>query len=391
MIPYGRHYIDEDDIQSVVNTLRSGFLTQGPTIDKFETAFAHYVGAKYAVAVSSCTAGLHLSVIAAGMGPGDTLITSPITFVASANAGLYVGGNIAFADIDSNTINMDPSALSATLEDNPGTKVVVPVHFAGLPCEMESIKSVCDSARAVVVEDAAHALGATYKNGQRVGSCCYSLMTVFSLHPVKAIAAGEGGIVTTNDPEVYRKLLRLRSHGINKLDDAFCERSQAFSDNELNPWYYEMQELGYHYRFTDIQSALALSQLNKLPSFLTRRKDIASSYISCLQGQSTIIPAQPSAHTSRNAHHLFVVNIRFQELNMSRANFMNLLRSKGIGSQVHYIPVPMHPYYKRQFSSIYSLPNAFKYYEGALSLPCFYSLTDDEQSFICETLLSLLP
>ena len=149
---------------------------------------------------------------------------------------------------------------------------------------MESIKSVCDSARAVVVEDAAHALGATYKNGQRVGSCCYSLMTVFSLHPVKAIAAGEGGIVTTNDPEIYRKLLRLRSHGINKLDDAFCERSQAFSDNELNPWYYEMQELGYHYRFTDIQSALALSQLNKLPSFLTRRKDIASSYISCLQG-----------------------------------------------------------------------------------------------------------
>lgn len=390
MIPYGKHYIDDDDIQAVVDVLRGGWLTQGPKIAEFEAAFSHYVGSKYAVAVSSCTAGLHIAAIAAEMGRGDTLITSPITFVASANAGLYAGGNVAFADIDPTTINMDPSALAVTLEENPTTKVVVPVHFAGLPCEMESIYSACNRAGAVVVEDAAHALGATYKNGKRVGSCCYSLMTVFSLHPVKAIAAGEGGIVTTNDPEIYRKLLRLRSHGINKLDDSFCETSQAFSGEVLNTWYYEMQELGYHYRITDIQCALALSQLQKLPSFLRRRRDIASTYISYLQAQPGISPAQPILDTHRNAHHLFVVKIQFKDLNISRARFMEILRSKGIGSQVHYVPVPMHPYYKLQPSSTWPLPNALNYYEEALSLPCFYSLTNDEQLFICETLLSTI-
>ena len=244
------HHIDEEDIQAVVNVLRSGVLTQGPIIEQFEREIAEYVGARYAVAVSSATAGLHLAALAAEVGPDSTLITSPITFVASANAGLYAGGNVAFADIDPLTINMSLTSLKIALANNPNTKVVMPVHFAGLPCDMPAIKLLADDAGAVVIEDAAHALGASYPEGGRVGSCRHSLMTVFSFHPVKAIAAGEGGVITTNDNFTYRKLLRLRSHGINKLDDILVMPSQAKTNGEINPWYYEMQVLGFHYRIT---------------------------------------------------------------------------------------------------------------------------------------------
>ena len=223
MIPYGKHHIDEDDIQAVVDVLRSGMLTQGPAVEAFENAVAAYVGAKYAVGVSSGTAALHLAALVAGIGPGTTLITSPITFVASANSGLYAGGQIAFADIDPDTVNMSPVTLKAALAEHPNTKAVIPVHFAGVPCDMTNIKMLADDAGAVVIEDAAHALGATYPNGQRVGCCAHSLMTIFSFHPVTAIAAGEGGMITTNDDVVYRKLLRLRSHGINKFDDQLIQ------------------------------------------------------------------------------------------------------------------------------------------------------------------------
>ena len=209
MISYGKHHIDEDDIQAVVDVLRSGVLTQGLTVEAFEQAIAKYTGATYAIAVSSGTAALHLAALAAGVGPGKALVTTPITFVASANAALYVGGRVIFADIDSDTINMSPENLKQTLAKNPDVRAVIPVHFAGLPCGMLAIKSIADKAGVVVVEDAAHALGATYSNGQRVGSCAYSLMTIFSFHPVKAIAAGEGGMITTNDEATYRKLLRL--------------------------------------------------------------------------------------------------------------------------------------------------------------------------------------
>lgn len=390
MIPYGKHFIDEDDIQAVVNVLRSGNLTQGPTIEEFETAFSQYVGAKYAVAVSSCTAALHLGAIAAGMGPGDTLITSPITFVASANAGLYAGGNVAFADIDSTTINMDPSALAIALQEHPRTKVVVPVHFAGLPCEMDSIKSICDSAGAVVVEDAAHALGATYQNGQRVGSCCYSLMTVFSLHPVKAIAAGEGGVITTNDELTYRLLLRLRSHGINKFDDKLQCIDEAMSANRVNPWYYEMQVLGFHYRITDIQSALAKSQLAKLNSFVSRRREIASTYYEALAGIKGLLPAQPREGLAQSAHHLFVVRINPLSVRSSRAEIMNKLRKSGIITQVHYIPVPMHPYYRKLGFRFEQYKNALTYYRECLSLPVYYSLSPRDQQYVIECLQNSL-
>lgn len=386
MIPYGMHSIDDDDIQAVVDVLRSGSLTQGPMIAEFEAAFANYVGAKYAVAVSSCTAGLHLSALVSGMCPRDTLITSPITFVASANSGLYAGGNVAFADIDPTTINIQPSSLASILEENPRTKVVIPVHFGGLPCEMDSIKRICDQAGALIVEDAAHALGATYTNGQRVGSCCYSSMTVFSLHPVKAIAAGEGGVITTNEYEIYRRLLRLRSHGINKNDDSIIFTSEAFSSSRLNPWYYEMQELGFHYRITDIQCALAKSQLAKITKFIDKRRHIAEFYHANISNLRGVSPAQSPSLIGQSAHHLFVIRINFAEINMDRGELMYKLMDNGIGTQVHYVPVPMHPLYRRLGANMDNLQNALAYYRECLSIPIYYSLQQDQQSHILEVL-----
>ncbi len=381
MIPYGRHHIDEDDIQAVVRVLRSGALTQGPAIDAFEQAVATYVGARYAVAVSSCTAALHLSALAAGVGPGTSLVTSPITFVASANAALYAGGRPLFCDIDARTINMSPSSLADTLGRHHDVRAVVPVHFAGLPCDMPAIKAAADAAGAVVIEDAAHALGATYPNGQRVGSCPYSLMTAFSFHPVKAIASGEGGMITTNDEPTYRHLLRLRSHGINKLDDPIQVPEQAGTNGVQHPWYYEMQELGYHYRITDIHCALALSQLGKLETFLARRRALVSAYDAAFASNGPCRPAQTDGR-DRSGHHLFVLRIDFDAAGRTRGQIMQALRARNVGSQVHYIPVPAQPYYRRLGFRPEDYPNAQRYYEQALSIPLYYDLSDDEQRHV---------
>ena len=389
MIPYGKHHIDEDDIQAVVDVLRSGLLTQGPAVESFEHAVADYVGAKYAVAVSSGTAALHLAALAAGVGPGTTLVTSPITFVASANAGLYAGGKVAFADIDPDTINISPAALASVLAANPNTKAVVPVHFAGLPCDMPAIKALADKAGAAVIEDAAHALGASYPDGRRVGCCAHSLMTIFSFHPVKAIAAGEGGMIMTNDDAVYRRLLRLRSHGINKLDDPFLMSEQAYTNGVQNPWYYEMQELGFHYRITDIQCALGASQLKKLDRFLARRRELVKRYDERLAGISHVTPAQ-SFGRDRSGHHLYVLRIDFSSCGKSRAALMNALRARGIGSQVHYIPVPMQPCYRDQAGAAQDLPNAFSYYAQALTIPLYYELSDEDQEAVIGALQELL-
>lgn len=378
MIPYGKHHIDEEDIQAVVNVLKSGTLTQGPAVEAFERVVAEYVGAQYAVAVSSGTAALHLAALASGVGPGKSLVTSPITFVASANAALYAGGRAVFADIDPDTLNMSPGALKDALANNPDVRAVVPVHFAGLPCDMPAIKAAADQAGAVVIEDAAHALGATYPSGQRVGSCAFSLMTIFSFHPVKAIAAGEGGMITTNDEAIYRKLLRLRSHGINKLDDPFQLLEQAATNGVANPWYYEMQELGFHYRITDMQCGLALSQFKKLDKFIDRRRVLAKKYDEAFSGMRNCRPAQ---RTGRNlsGHHLYVLRIDFENLGKNRGQLMQELRSWQIGSQVHYIPVPAQPHYRRLGSRPENYPNAQAYYQEALSIPLFYDLTDEQQ------------
>lgn len=390
MIPYGKHHIDEEDIQSVVDVLRSGVLTQGPAVEGFERAIAEYVGVRYALAVSSGTAALHLAALAAGVGPGSSLITSPITFVASANAGLYAGGGVAFADIDPQTINMSPDSLKAVLNATPEVRAVIPVHFAGLPCDMPAIRSAADEAGAVVIEDAAHALGAQYPDGQRVGCCANSLMTIFSFHPVKAIAAGEGGMITTNDERIYRKLLRLRSHGINKLDDPFEITTQAETDGMRNPWYYEMQELGFHYRITDIQCALALSQLKKLDSFMARRRVVVKAYDDAFAGMHHCRPAQ-IAGRDRSGHHIYVLRINFGLAGINRIQLMQELKLRGIGSQVHYIPVPAQPYYRRLGFRPEDYKNSQSYYEEALTIPLYFDLAEDQQERVIASIKELLP
>jgi UDP-4-amino-4,6-dideoxy-N-acetyl-beta-L-altrosamine transaminase len=390
MIPYGRHHIDESDIAAVSDLLRGGQLTQGPMVEAFEQAIIEYTGARYAVAVSSATAGLHLAAIAAGVGPGTSLVTSPITFVASSNAALYAGGRPLFADIDPRTLNMSPQRLAERLATHPEARAVVPVHFGGLACDMEAIKVIAGNAGAMVIEDAAHALGGQYADGSRIGSNAYANMTVFSFHPVKAIAAGEGGIVTTNDEAIYRRLLRLRSHGINKLDDPLEQLDQAFTNGVANPWYHEMQELGYHYRITDIQCALALSQLKKLDSFIARRREIALAYDADFASFTNLRPAQPPEGRDKSGHHLYVVRIDFEGIGKSRRDVMMALRDRGIGSQVHYIPVPGQPVYRRLQNRAEDYPAAMQYYHEALSIPLFYDLSDEQRQSVVEALRDLV-
>jgi perosamine synthetase len=389
MIPYGKHHIDETDIQTVVEVLKSGTLTQGRYVEAFEKAVADYVGCKFAVAVSSGTAALHLSVLAAGVGPGDAVLTAPITFVASANAALYVGANVVFADVAADTVNLSPKALKQALEAHANVRAVIPVHFAGLPCDMVAIKQLADQAGAAVIEDGAHALGASFPDGTRVGACAHSLMTIFSFHPVKAIAAGEGGMITTNDESVYRKLLRLRSHGVNKLDDPWLLPEQAADADGPNPWYYEMQELGFHYRITDIQSGLAASQMKQLDIFMAHRKALVERYDRAFENNSLVRPAQV-ANKSSSGNHIYPVRIDFPAIGKTRRQVMLELREKGIGTQVHYIPVPMHPFYQRMGHMPENYPEAMRYYSEALTLPLFYDLSFDQQDSVIASLQETL-
>lgn len=388
MIPYGKQHIDERDIEAVVDVLRSGSLTQGPKVDALEEAVREYVGAKYAVAVASGTAGLHLAAIVAGLAPGKSLLTTPITFVATANAALYCGAQAHFADIDPQTVNISVDCVREALHTAADIEVICPVHFGGLPCDMPTIKSLADTRGAIVIEDAAHALGGRYADGGRIGNCQHSLMTVFSFHPVKAIAAGEGGMITTNDEHVYRQLIRLRSHGINKLDDQFVLSEEAFEGGELNPWYYEMLDLGFHYRITDIQCALALAQFRRLDEFIERRRKIVRRYDDAFIGLDHLRPAQGGRELS--GHHLYVLRIDFQALGRTRGDVMRKLKSHGVGTQVHYIPVTSHPMYRAQGYSTALMPNAERYYREALSIPLFFDLTDGQQEQVIETVRDVL-
>lgn len=389
MIPYGRHFIDEDDVQVVAEVLRHGALTQGPKVAEFERAVAEWTGVRYAVAVSSGTAALHLACLAAGVGPGDHVVTTPNTFVASANCALYVGAQPQFADIDPETLNLDARALARKCVELGTVKAILPVHFAGLPCDMPAIREVAAAHRAVVIEDASHALGAVYGDGSRVGNCRYADMTVFSFHPVKIIAAGEGGMITTNSEDLYRRLLRLRSHGINKGDDKFLILENAGQDGVANRWYYEMQELGYNYRLTDLQAALATSQMRKLPAFLKRRRELTDEYDRAFQEHPRIRLTQTNRRDA-SSHHLYVVRIPFDRLKTSRGRLMQHLFEAGIITQVHYIPVPLHPYYQNRGYRIGSTPQAERYYQEALSLPLYVGLTCDQQQFVVETLQRFL-
>lgn len=391
MIPYGRQLIDQADIDTVCRALRGDLLTTGPEIKAFENELAEFCGAKYAVACANGTAALHLAGLAAGIGPGDLVITSPITFLASANFARFCGADVAFADIEGESANMDPAKLAEKME--PRVKAVVPVHFGGSPANMEAIARIADQHGAIVIDDASHALGATYLTGGgervKVGSGRHSRMTTFSFHPVKHLTTGEGGAITTNDPGLYEKLLKLRSHGMVSQPEKWENLELGFdADGSPNPWYYEMPEIGFNYRITDIQCALGRSQMKKLPGFLERRRFLAETYRREMAGLPHV-KALGVASGNDSAYHLFVVLIDFAALGMSRGRMMKELRARGIGSQVHYIPVNRQPYYRRLGISP-DTPRADRYYEQCLSLPLFPAMSDQDVQSVMSALRGVL-
>lgn len=375
-IPYGRQSINEEDIQAVVDTLKSDFLTTGPKVHEFEEKVAKHVGAKYAVAVSNGTAALHIACMAAGIGPGDEVITTPITFVASSNCVLYCGGTPIFADIDPDTYNIDPDDIERKITNR--TKAIVAVHFTGQPCDMDRIHAIAKEHGLLVIEDAAHALGADYK-GRRIGSI--SDMTTFSFHPVKHITTAEGGMVMTNNKELYDKLMLYRTHGITRAEELMTKCD--------GPWYYQQIDLGYNYRITDVQCALGISQMNRLDEFVERRREIAKRYDEAFENNSDIItPFQKEG--CHNSYHLYAVQIK----NHNRREVFDALREAGIGVNVHYIPVNTQPYYKEYYKKhnmdMPECKNALEYYERAISLPMYPELTLEQQEYVIKTLLNIL-
>ena len=381
--------MDVRDAIAVAWQIRTKSLTQGPKIEEFEALVASYTGAKYAVAVSSATAGLHIALLALELPEESAVATSPISFVASSNAVLYVGLKPIFVDIDSSSINISPSLLESNCSNNPSISAVIPVHFAGRSCDMEAISKVAQKFKLRVVEDAAHALGGHYPSGEKIGSCRYSDLTVFSLHAVKSVTTGEGGVITTNDYDLYLKLLRLRSHGINKLQDTIQETSLGFSDGEMNPWYYEMQALGFHYRLSEIQSSLGCSQIKKLDSFMNSRFQLASEYDKAFSFEENIRSAQTGSKEF-SGNHIYPIRIRFDRLEINRAQLMRKLSDLGIGTQVHYLPIPLHPYYKKLGYLTSSIPEAMNYYAQCLTIPLFPRLSKKKQRFVIHSLKRLL-
>lgn len=390
MIPYGRQSINFRDVYEVVKQLGFNSLTQGQKTLDFERYAAEYCGAKYAVAVANATAGLQIALKSLNLAENSTVVTSPISFVASSNSIIYNNLKPYFVDIDRENGNISVEKLAELLDGGLQISAVVPVHFAGQSCNMSALKELSVKYNFKIIEDAAHALGGNHQNGSKVGSCKFSDMTVFSMHPVKSITSGEGGIITTNDKEIYVKLLRLRSHGINKLDDQFVNQINSQTNGEPNLWYYEMIELGYNFRLTDIQSALALSQIKRLDFFISKRKKIAYAYLRLLKDIETIKPLIQTDHIEDSALHIFVLNIDFTKLSISRNQLMQKLREKGIGSQVHYIPIPMQPYYKDLGFEPSDYPNAMHYYNSALSIPIFPKLKYKQIKFISQTLKEII-
>lgn len=382
-IPYGKQDISEQDVEEVIAVLRSDYLTQGPAIGRFEESMASHSGAIHAVAVCNATAGLHIACLAAGFGPGDLLWTSPNTFVASANCGLYCGGEVDFVDIEPGTGNMSVEALRLKLASAKKAgrlpKILIPVHFGGLSCDMEAIAALTQPLGITVIEDASHAVGGVYR-GRRVGSCAFSDMTIFSFHPVKIITTGEGGMVLTNRPDLYEKLTRLRSHGITRNPAAMEGATEGL-------WYYQQIELGFNYRITDIQAALGASQLHRLDAFVDARNVLADRYDLALRGLPLDLPERREGVLS--SYHLYVVRVR-ENAGKSRLELFNALRASGILVNVHYIPVHSQPHYRRLGFAAGAFPEAELHYRQAISLPMFSSLSHADQDRVIMELRRIL-
>lgn len=380
MIPYGRQDITEADIDAVVSVLRSDFLTQGPKVPAFEKAVADYCGAQHAVAVNSATSALHIACLALGLAPGGLLWTSPNTFVASANCARYCGADVDFVDINPQTGNLDPEALAEKLaaasQAGRLPDIVIPVHFAGQPCNMQRIGELAEQYGFRIIEDASHAIGARYRD-EPVGNCHYSDITVFSFHPVKIITTAEGGMATTNDPELAQRMTLLRSHGITRDPERMTHEPDG-------PWYYQQIDLGFNYRMTELQAALGISQMTRLDEYVRRRHEIADRYDQLLAG----LPLRPLVRQSNSlsALHLYVIQLDLEVIQKTYISIFEEMRTSGIGVNLHYIPVYRQPYYQDLGFRQEDFPGAEYYYSRALSLPIHPVLSQEDQSFICNKL-----
>ena len=384
MIPYGKQDISQDDIDAVIAVLQSDFLTQGPQVPAFEQALSEYTGAHYALAVNSATSALHIACLALGLGPSDWLWTTPITFVASANCGLYCGARIDFVDIDPRTYNLCPNKLAEKLEqakqEDRLPKVLVAVHLCGQPCDMVTIHKLSRQYGFAVIEDASHAIGGKYKD-EPIGNCRYSDITVFSFHPVKIITTGEGGAALTNNPALAKKMVLLRSHGITR-------DTQQMTHEPDGPWYYQQIDLGFNYRMTDIQAALGLSQMSRLDAFVSRRHELARRYDELLADLPLVTPWQhPDSYSGL---HLYVIRLQLDNINKSHRHVFESLRERGIGANLHYIPVHTQPYYRAMGFAAEDFPEAMAYYREAISLPMFQGLADEQLSEVVASLKTAL-
>ncbi len=380
MIPYGKQEISQADVNEVIDVLKSDFITQGPKVPEFESALCNYTGAQYALAANSATSALHIACLALGLREGDYLWTSPITFVASANCGLYCGANIDFVDIDARTYNLCPVSLKLKLEkakvENKLPKVVVPVHFSGQPCDMEAIFELSQEYGFSIIEDASHAIGGSYKE-EKIGNCRYSDITIFSFHPVKIITTAEGGVALTNDSALAEKMSLFRSHGVTRKESLMKNSSHG-------PWYYEQIELGFNYRMTDIQAALGISQLERLDQYILKRHELSKIYTQLLSHLPITLPYQlPGTHSGL---HLYVIKLNLSKISVTHKEVFIKLREKGVGVNVHYIPVHLQPYYKEMGFSKGDFPKAETYYQEAISLPMYPGLTVDDLKFIAKKL-----
>lgn len=379
-IPYGRQDINDADIAAVVDVLKSDFLTQGPVVPRFEEAVAQYCGVPHAIAVNSATSALHVACLAMGLGPGDLLWTSPVTFVASANCALYCGADVDFVDIDKDTYNLSPVALEAKLvraaEAGRLPKVVVAVHLCGQPCDMQAIARLAQIYGFAVIEDASHAIGGRYQ-GQPIGDCRFSDVTVFSFHPVKIITSAEGGMAVTKDAELARRMAMLRSHGIT--------RDPRFMTHEPDgPWYYQQIDLGYNYRMTELQAALGLSQMQRVDAYVARRHALARRYDHLLEGLPVTLPWQhPDGYSGL---HLYVVRLKLADIAVSHLDVFRALQRQQIGVNLHYIPVHLQPYYTRLGFQAGDFPEAERYYAEAITLPLYPTMTDAQQDSVVDAL-----